>query len=120
MGKVIGSDQVLDIVETLLKAQLHAIEGLRSSGTKRGVAAPKPGGSKDKSKFKSQTRMAYEVLFDAAQPLHINEIVRRINEGFGASVTRDALVSALVKKVAQEKEFVKTDKNTYGLLGRDV
>ncbi|MBT9177291.1 MAG: hypothetical protein DDT20_01624 [Firmicutes bacterium] len=31
MGKVIGSDQVLDIVETLLKAQLHAIEGLRSA-----------------------------------------------------------------------------------------
>jgi len=113
-----GSDRVLDIVETLLRAQLHAIEDLRISGAKA-IPVPRPPAPMNKNKSKSQTRMAYEVLFNAGQPLHVNDIVQRINESFGVSVTRDALVSALVKKVAQEKEFVKTEKNTYGLLGRD-
>lgn len=117
MPKDISSDRVLDIMETLLKAQLEAIEGLRRAKVKN--PAPRLVAAGQKSKYMSQTKMAYEVLFRAKQPLHINEIVSRINDHYGVSVTRDALVSALVKKVAQHKEFVKTDKNTYGLLGRD-
>lgn len=117
MPKDASSDRVLDIMETLLRAQLGAIEDLRRSKVKG--PAPRPVAVNEKSKYVSQTKMAYQVLFDVGQPLHINEIVSRINDIYGVSVTRDALVSALVKKVAQHKEFVKTDKNTYGLLGRD-
>ena len=35
------------------------------------------------------------------------------------SVSRDTLVSAIIKKVAQRKQFIKTGKNTFGLLDRD-
>ncbi|HEY3314815.1 MAG TPA: winged helix-turn-helix domain-containing protein [Bacillota bacterium] len=67
----------------------------------------------------SQTDMAYEVLARSGHPLHIRDIVEQIQVVFGVSVSRDSLVSAVMKKVANQRRFVKTGKNTYGLLGRD-
>lgn len=67
----------------------------------------------------SQTDMAYEVLLKTGHPLHILEIVKQVHTLFDAPVTRDSLVSAILKKVAQGQQFVKTGKNTFGLLARD-
>jgi len=113
-----GSDQVLDIVETLLKAQLQAVKELRREAAKKPTLKT-PVAPMNKSRSKSQTRMAYDVLLSVGEPLHVNDIVERIQESFGVAVTRDSLVSAMLKKALQKKEFVKTDKNTFGLLGRD-
>lgn len=112
-------NEVLDVIEALLRAQLMAIKELR------GKSASSQNGSTDddtptqKSKRMSQTRMAYDVLLMAKCPLHILEIVSQIQANFGISVSRDTLVSAMIKKVAQGKQFVKTGKNTFGLIGRD-
>lgn len=63
--------------------------------------------------------MARKVLLSAGEPLHILEVVSRIQAAFGVQVSRDSLVSAIVKKVARDQEFLKAGKNTYGLRGRD-
>jgi hypothetical protein len=113
-----GSD-VLDIIETLLKAQLKAVDELRSK--QDGI---EPGDSPDvkppsSEKRMSQTAMAYEVLVQGGRPLHILEIVRMIQTVFGVALSRDTLVSAVIKKAALGRQFVKTGKNTFGILGRD-
>lgn len=119
MARTPKADEVLDVVEALLKAQLQAIDELRHQRGNRGKAASegaKPGSG---TKRLSQTDMAYEVLLTVGGPLHILEIVSRIQAAFGVQVSRDSLVSAILKKVARNQEFLKTGRNTYGLCGRD-
>ena len=59
--------------------------------------------------------MAYDVLKKARGPLHVAEILTRIQSVFGVAVDRESLVSSLTKKVARGDRFVRTDKNTFGL-----
>lgn len=113
------SDKLLNIFETLLTSQLKAIEGLRHAGISSRTDVSEAMETPLKNQRMSQTKMAYEVLLNAGSPLHIQEIVRQIESAFGVQVNRDTLVSAVVKKIAQKQLFVRTDKNTYGLLGRD-
>ena len=116
MPRPARADDVLAIAEILLKAQLKAIEELRQNGGVDALASPKATAG---SKRSSQTDLAYEVLARAGEPLHILEIVKRIQSDFGVPVSRDSLISAVLKKVARRQQFVKTGKNTYGLLDRD-
>jgi hypothetical protein len=60
--------------------------------------------------------MAYDVLKSARSPLHISVLLERIHAAFGIAVDRESLVSSLTKKVARHDRFVRTDKNTFGLL----
>lgn len=119
MSRAPKQDEVLDVLESLLKAQLHAIDVLRRQRESRSkemseAVEPSSGG-----KRLSQTDMAREVLLTAGGPLHILEVVSRIQAAFGVQVSRDSLVSAIVKKVARNQEFLKTGKNTYDLRVRD-
>jgi len=59
--------------------------------------------------------MAYDVLKKARAPLHIAELLARIETTFGQPVDRDSLVSSLTKKVARGDRFRRTDKNTFAL-----
>lgn len=59
--------------------------------------------------------MAYDVLRKAGAPLHISEILARIQSSFRATVDRESLVSSLTKKVMRGDRFVRTDKSTFGL-----
>lgn len=119
LARLPETDEVLDVVEALLKAQLQAIDALRLQRRNRGNSTPEEVGPGSGKKRLSQTAMAGKVLFEAGGPLHIREVVSRIQAAFGVQVSRDALVSAIVKKVARNEEFVKTGKNTYGLRGGD-
>jgi len=59
--------------------------------------------------------MAFDVLKRARTPLHISELLARIEAAFGQSVDRESLVSSLTKKVARGDRFLRTDKNTFAL-----
>jgi DNA-directed RNA polymerase delta subunit len=59
--------------------------------------------------------MAYDILKKARTPLHIAELLRRIQTTFHRSVDRESLVSSLSKKVARGDRFLRTGKNTFGL-----
>jgi len=99
-------DVILGAFEASLDAQLRAVRRLRRGPVE---AAPR------RQKGRSQVDMAYDVLKKARGPLHVSEILARIQAHFAVAVDRESLVSSLTKKVARGDRFVRTDKNTFGL-----
>lgn len=100
-------DSILSIFEASLDAQLRAVRRLRR-GPARPAAAPRQRGL-------SQVDMAYDVLKKVRTPLHVSDLLARIETTFHVSVDRDSLVSSLTKKVARGDRFLRADKNTFGL-----
>jgi hypothetical protein len=98
---------LLDVFEASLDAQLRAVRRLR-----RG---PVPPTRAARVKGLSQVDMAYDVLKKARGPLHVSDLLARIDRTFGVAVDRESLVSSLTKKVARGDRFVRTAKNTFGL-----
>ena len=105
-------DTILETFEECLDAQLRAIRGLRRAGPQSAKAARQAQGVKES---RSQVDMAYDILKEAAQPLHIAEILSQIKTRFGRQVDRESLVSALTKRVARTDRFMRTGKNTFAL-----
>jgi hypothetical protein len=100
-------DLLLGTFEASLEAQLRAVRRLR-----QGEVEPR---RKPLRKGLSQVDMAYDVLKKARAPLHVSELLARIQTTFGQPVDRESLVSSLTKKVARGDRFLRTDKNTFGL-----
>ena len=96
---------VLEAFEASLEAQLRAIRRLRAP-TKESL---------ESKKSKSQIDMAYDILQRAIEPLHINDIIKRMETIHQIRVERDSLASAITKKVKREDRFIKTGKNTFGI-----
>ena len=59
--------------------------------------------------------MAYDILKKARTPLHVSELLARMESAFGLSVDRESLVSSLSKKIARGDRFRRTAKNTFAL-----
>ena len=100
-------DTILRVVEASLDAQLRAVRRLRHEPPARGVRPARKG--------RSQVDMAYDVLEKARTPLHISDLLARIQTTFRVTVDRESLVSSLTKKVMRGDRFVRTDKSTFGL-----
>jgi hypothetical protein len=101
-------DIILDTIEVSLDAQLRAVRRLRSGQD--------PTARKPKQKGMSQVDMAFDILQRAQSPLHISEIIDRIEKLHRRKVDRESLVSALSKKVQRRDRFVRLDRNVFGLL----
>jgi DNA-directed RNA polymerase delta subunit len=100
-------DIILSIVEASLEAQLRAVRRLRKGKTEEEKPRRKKG--------RSQVDMAFDILKKAHSPLHVSEIIDRIQAQFGEAVDRESLVSALSKKVARQDRFLRSEKNTFSL-----
>lgn len=100
-------DTLLSIFEASLEAQLRAVRRLRSGDAAATPARPKTG--------LSQVDMAFDILKKARAPLHVSELLARIQAAFGIAVDRESLVSSLTKKVARGDRFLRTAKNTFAL-----
>jgi DNA-directed RNA polymerase delta subunit len=100
-------DVILSAVEASLDAQLRAVRRLRQGQTEEAQAPRKQG--------RSQVDMAYDILKKARTPLHVSEIIDRIQTQFGVTIDRESLVSSLSKKVARHDRFVRPEKNTFSL-----
>jgi len=100
-------DSILSIVEASLDAQLRAVRRLR-----RGPPEPV---SKHRRASLSQVDMAHDILKKARAPLHVSEILARIQSTFQVTIDRESLVTSLSKKVARGDRFLRTGKNTFGL-----
>lgn len=98
---------VLHAIEVSLEAQLKAVKRLRSG-------PPEP---KAARKGTSQIAMVHDVLRRAGKPLHISDIIERVERLYGLKLDRESIVSTLVKKVNRGDGFVRTDKNVFGLKG---
>ena len=102
-----SKDIILSAFEASLEAQLRAVRRLRC-----GPPAPVP---KRRRASLSQVDMAHDILKKARAPLHVAEILTRIQSTFQVTVDRESLVSSLTKKVARQDRFLRTEKNTFGL-----
>lgn len=100
-------DAVLSAFEASLDAQLRAVRRLR-----QGADAP---AELSRRKGLSQVDMAFDVLRKARTPLHISDILNRIQAHFNVTVDRESLVSSLTKKVARGDRFLRPQKNTFAL-----
>lgn len=100
-------DTILSAFEASMEAQLRAIRRLRQGQVEEAQPRPKKG--------RSQVDMAYDILKRARVPLHVSEIIDRIQTQFGVVVDRESLVSSLSKKVARQDRFLRPEKNTFSL-----
>ena len=100
-------DSILSIFEASLEAQLRAVRRLRQGEPAVPSAHPRKG--------LSQVDMAYDILKKARAPLHVSELLARIQASFGVTVDRESLVSSLSKKVARGDRFLRPDRNTFAL-----
>lgn len=98
---------VLNAFEVAMEAQLRAIRRAKSKGAAEPV--------RDKST--SQIDMVHDVLRRAGKPLHISEILDRVEKLHGRRLDRESVVSSLVKKIARGERFMRTDKNVFTLKG---
>lgn len=103
-------DLILGTIETSLDAQLRAVRRLR-----KGVP---PAAKTTSSARLSQIDMAYDILKKSRSPLHISQLLTRIQSSFGVSVDRESLVSSLAKKIARGDRFLRTGKNTFAIRER--
>jgi HB1, ASXL, restriction endonuclease HTH domain len=100
-------DTILSTIEASLDAQLRAVRRLRKG--------EKPEAKPSLKSRLSQVDMAYDVLKKARGPLHVSDLLDRIQSNFGVRVDRESLVSSLAKKIANGKRFLRTEPNTFGL-----
>jgi len=100
-------DILLSTIEASLDAQLRAVRRLRQEGET-------PAKSPRESRL-SQVDMAYDILRKAQSPLHITELLDRLEATFGVRVDRESLVSSLTKKVARGDRFLRTRPNTFAV-----
>ena len=100
-------DTILSAFEASLEAQLRAIRRLRQGQSEEARPRPKKG--------RSQVDMAYDILKRARNPLHVSEMIDRIQTQFSVAVDRESLVSSLSKKVARQDRFLRPEKNTFSL-----
>ena len=98
---------VLNAFEIALEAQLRAIRRAKSGG----AVEPRP------VKSTSQIDMVQDVLRRSGKPLHISEILDRVEKLHGRRLDRESVVSSLVKKIARGERFLRTDKNVFTLKG---
>jgi hypothetical protein len=99
-------DVVLSAIEASLDAQLRAVRRLRKEGK-----VP----LEEREPRLSQVDMAYNILRKAGSPLHISELLDRLEAAFGVRVDRESLVSSLTKKIARGDRFVRTAANTFSV-----
>jgi hypothetical protein len=100
-------DLILSVFEASLEAQLRAVRRLRHGADSPAEPRRREG--------LSQVDMAFDILKKARSPLHVSEILDRIQAQFGVTVDRESLVSSLTKKVARSDRFLRPEKNTFAL-----
>ena len=98
---------ILSVFENSLEAQLRAVRRLRQGEPVSAAPSSRKG--------MSQVDMAFDILKKARSPLHVSQILDRIQTQFGVVVDRESLVSSLSKKVARNDRFLRTEKNTFAL-----
>ena len=100
-------DTILATIEASLDAQLRAVRRLRKGETVEVKSVHKV--------RMSQIDIAYNVLRSTKTPLHIEDLLKRIQDSYNIQVDRESLVSSIVKKIRQGRRFIRTAPNTFTL-----
>jgi hypothetical protein len=111
MSKII-SEELLNLFESLLRAQLNTIRQLRKAA---GIEKEPV-----KEKRMSQIDIVYDILTLAQRPMHIDDIIAQAHRRFEIQLEKESIVSALTKRIKHQDRFVKTAPNTFALLTKEV
>lgn len=84
---------LLEILELQLEYQLRAVRHLRGQTPAETMIPPRPG-----RRRQSLVDLSVQILTEDRQPLHVNDLVRLLQQRFGRLTDRDTLSSALAKK----------------------
>jgi hypothetical protein len=104
-------DDLIDILESVSKAQLKTLRRLRRSPRQESSTA----GQKS-TKSMSQIDMTYDILRGSGRPMHISEIMALVAKKHGVTLDRESIVSAISKRVARKDRFVRTGRNMFSVL----
>ena len=113
MSKELTRGDLLSIMESTLKAQLRELRHLRGGGRRK---AEGDGGVAEK---KSNMSIIRDILAEAGEPLHINEIIDRARKGHSVRLKRESVVSAMTKKILDGRDFRRAGKNIFALIGTE-
>ncbi len=116
MARAARTEDYLDLVETLLQAQLDAIQEIRRIRAAEDDAEFV--GRRPTQRRLTRTDMACEVLAAAGKPLHIGDICRLVRESFGVPVTREALASTLVREAKLGNRIARVGPNVFAIPGK--
>jgi hypothetical protein len=111
MSKII-SDELLNLFESLLRAQLNTIRQLRKAA---GIEK-----EPTKEKRMSHVDIVYDILASSPRPMHIDDIIVQAKRRFERQLEKESVVSALAKRIKRQDRFVKTAPNTFALLTKEV
>jgi hypothetical protein len=104
-------DDLIEIFESVSKAQLNALRRLRSR-----QQPMVRGETTEALKRMSQIDMVHDILRSAGRPMHISEVMAQVAHRHHASLDRESIVSALSKRVARRDRFARTAPNTFCVL----
>lgn len=96
-------DVILELFIDSAEAQLRALRRLRSK-------EPRP---VRRRKRRSNLDLVEDILRTAGGPLHIREILRRVEQTHSVRLDRESLVSQITKQVVRQRRFVRTAPNTF-------
>jgi hypothetical protein len=105
------SEELLALVEQLLRAQLNVIRQLRKA-----TGAHEE--TKEREKSMSQMDAVYDILTTAQKPMHVDDIIAKAGQRFNLKFDKESVVSALTKRVRRQDRFIKTAPNTFDLISR--
>jgi hypothetical protein len=103
---------MLEVIDNALSAALREVRRARARG-------PLP--TLPQSRIRDRTSnvsKCLDVLTDAGRPLHVTALLAALTQ-LGIATSRDALASALAKRLAPHGPFIRTAPNTFGLATRD-
>ncbi len=96
MKKEDFKEVLLQVLEFQLDCQLRAIRQLQG----KPEAEPSPAIRRG-TRRQSLVNLSVKILTDEGKPLHVNELVRLLQQRFGRLTDRDTISSALAKKARQ-------------------
>jgi hypothetical protein len=103
---------MLEVIDEALTAALREVRRARARAPFPAVPLGRGRGGS------SNVKTCHDVLAEAGRPLHVSALLDALAQ-LGVSTSRDALASALAKRLAPRGPFVRTAPNTFGLAARD-
>ena len=112
MAKEISSNDLCNVLETMLESGLKALRSAK--GLDGRLEANRKAAGK-----RSNMLLVSDILREAGEPLHINEILDRVQKRHGVKLRRESIVSAMTKKVVDGHTFRRTGRNEFALLDQE-
>jgi len=111
MDNKLTRGDLINIMESTLKAQLRELRHLRGGG-RRVADDVREGAGK-----KSNMSIIKDILTEAGEPLHINDIIDRARKKHAVKLKRESVVSAMTKKILDGRDFRRAGRNVFALIG---